>query len=230
LAPDGRSKGWGTAVFATAQEAQHAIDTFDGWEVEGRVIKVRWDKFQGSTSQPSPQLGQATISSPQMMHAQLSPATPRPNDYAAIPSAAQPSWLSQYLPNSNLRLPSLSSLGSMQGLQPLHPLQSMQSLSGQSSMQSPTMTMAGHPSPYAPGYAQPQYIPQAQSSAASTSYPATMYPSGGWVPTSYNVSTLPPFPPPGPPHVRLPSNGESSGNGQQGQPDPSTSGYQMQSQ
>jgi len=52
LGPDGRSKGWGTAVFATPQEAQNAIDTFDGWEMDGRIIKVRWDKYQGSPSQP----------------------------------------------------------------------------------------------------------------------------------------------------------------------------------
>ena len=147
MAPDGRSKGWGTAVFATPQEAQNAIDTFDGWEVDGRIIKVRWDKYQGSTNQPSPQLvPTAGLSSPQMMHAQLSPAqTPRPTDYVAIASSqAQHTWQSQFLAGN------------------IRPMQPMQPMSAPSTMQpamqpAPPMPMTGPHSHFQSVFVPPQY-------------------------------------------------------------------------
>jgi RNA recognition motif-containing protein len=40
----GRSKGFGTVLFATHEEASKAIDEFDGANLDGRVIEVRWDR------------------------------------------------------------------------------------------------------------------------------------------------------------------------------------------
>lgn len=205
LAPDGRSKGWGTAVFATPQEAQHAIDTFDGWEVDGRIIKVRWDKFQGSTpgtsglggpggmspvgalggmpglpSQPSPQLiptamqqQSGTLSSPQLLHSQVSPSqTPRPpgasgggGEYIALPPQQQ-WWQSPFM-------------------------MSRPTTSGPNPMGQPYQLAA-----------QPGYPPQPQTGAA---YPGVMYnttglPGGGGWYASYPQQT-------GPPQVRIPNSG-----------------------
>jgi RNA recognition motif-containing protein len=191
LAPDGRSKGWGTAVFATPQEAQNAIDTYDGWEVDGRIIKVRWDKYQGSTNQPSPQLvPTAGLSSPQMMHAQLSPAqTPRPNDYVAIASnQAQQNWQSQFLAGT------------------IRPMQSMQPMSAPSMQPAPPVPMTAH------GHYQPAFAPQFPNHGppVNTQIPPGPYPGmlfntqgGQWYPNY--TATLPPLAP----QVRLPSSAET---------------------
>lgn len=42
---DGRSRGWGTALFYTTEEARKAVDMFNDMEVEGRKIKVRLDRL-----------------------------------------------------------------------------------------------------------------------------------------------------------------------------------------
>jgi RNA recognition motif-containing protein len=181
LAPDGRSKGWGTAVFATPQEAQNAIDTFDGWEVDGRIIKVRWDKFQG-TSSDSPQMVNAALSSPQMLHANLSPAqTPRPTEYMTVPTTPQ-QWQNQFLQPT------------------LRPI-SLQPMTGPAS----TMAMGTPSSQYAQGY--PQFISGTTSPASPpqnipSQYPSMLYnpQSGGWFQTNYTTSMQPAMQP----QVRLP--------------------------
>lgn len=204
MAPDGRSKGWGTAVFATTQEAQHAIDTFDGWEVDGRIIKVRWDKFQGSTSQPSRQLAPtAGLSSPQMMHAQLSPAqTPRPNDYVAVPAnqgplppPPQPNWQPQFMSPANLRAmggPSTSAAINLPQNQPPPPMQ-----------------MPGPAGQFQQGYVGTPYPTAAAAAAASApqttaaqhgAYTGMLYNTSGWFP-GYGAT---PIPAPMQPQVRLP--------------------------
>ncbi|KAI9228254.1 MAG: hypothetical protein DHS80DRAFT_7866, partial [Piptocephalis tieghemiana] len=42
--PEGKSRGYGTVLFATAQEARQAIDTLDGHLLHGRSLHVRMDK------------------------------------------------------------------------------------------------------------------------------------------------------------------------------------------
>jgi RNA recognition motif-containing protein len=192
LAPDGRSKGWGTAVFASPQEAQNAIDTFDGWEVDGRIIKVRWDKFQGTTSE-SPQMISAGLSSPQMMHANLSPAqTPRPTEYMAVATNPQQQWQSQFM-------------------QPTLRPMSLQSITGQPSPgMSNAMALGTAPhSQFTQGY--PQFIsgptsPTSPSQNIPSQYPGVLYnpQSGGWYQTNYppSISSIPPSMQP---QVRLPS-------------------------
>ncbi|KAJ4490184.1 hypothetical protein J3R30DRAFT_3399592 [Lentinula aciculospora] len=70
LGQDGRSRGFGTVVFATDYDAERAVKMFNGYEYNGRVLKVHYDKFSQST-QPmttpaSPTLGalQSSSSSP----------------------------------------------------------------------------------------------------------------------------------------------------------------------
>lgn len=43
--PSGRSKGYGTAQFATPADAMHAIQALNGSELEGRILTVKVDKF-----------------------------------------------------------------------------------------------------------------------------------------------------------------------------------------
>ena len=168
---DGRSKGWGTAVFATPQEAQHAINTFDGWEVDGRVIKVRWDKYQGSPGHPSPQLSPATgLSSPQVMRPQLSPSqTTLPGDYVALaPNQGQPNWQPSMVPAGPLRqIPPIAAAAPLQLPQPL-PLNHAQSQ-------------------FAQGY---QFQGQSPSQNPSTFTGVVYNPSGGWY-TSYAAHPVP---------------------------------------
>lgn len=41
--PSGRSRGFGTVLFASQEDAQNAIDTYNGYEWHGRKIEVRED-------------------------------------------------------------------------------------------------------------------------------------------------------------------------------------------
>mmetsp|Transcript_18173 Transcript_18173/g.34593 ORF Transcript_18173/g.34593 Transcript_18173/m.34593 type:complete len:208 (+) Transcript_18173:159-782(+) len=41
----GRSRGFGTILYETTEEALHAIETLNGTEIEGRIITVRMDRY-----------------------------------------------------------------------------------------------------------------------------------------------------------------------------------------
>lgn len=43
--PDGRSRGVGTVLFATAEAANHAVESFNDREFQGRPIGVKLDKY-----------------------------------------------------------------------------------------------------------------------------------------------------------------------------------------
>ncbi|GAA5855365.1 hypothetical protein JCM8547_009051 [Rhodosporidiobolus lusitaniae] len=45
--PDGRSRGFGSVLFATPQDAERAVAMFNGFEFNGRALKVHFDKFSG---------------------------------------------------------------------------------------------------------------------------------------------------------------------------------------
>ncbi|KAJ7064907.1 hypothetical protein C8F01DRAFT_1249914 [Mycena amicta] len=45
LGPEGRSRGFGTVVFATEKDARRAVTMFSGYEYNGRTLKVHYDKF-----------------------------------------------------------------------------------------------------------------------------------------------------------------------------------------
>ncbi|ETW77880.1 hypothetical protein HETIRDRAFT_242526, partial [Heterobasidion irregulare TC 32-1] len=44
LGQDGRSRGFGTVVFATDTDAERAVQMFNGYEYNGRPLKVHFDK------------------------------------------------------------------------------------------------------------------------------------------------------------------------------------------
>ncbi|GAA5879518.1 hypothetical protein JCM3774_002705 [Rhodotorula dairenensis] len=46
--PDGRSRGFGSVLFATPQDAERAVALFNGYEFNGRMLKVHFDKFAGA--------------------------------------------------------------------------------------------------------------------------------------------------------------------------------------
>ncbi|KAI0316330.1 hypothetical protein OF83DRAFT_1046608, partial [Amylostereum chailletii] len=44
LGSDGRSRGFGTVVYATEADAERAVRVFNGYEFNGRALKVHFDK------------------------------------------------------------------------------------------------------------------------------------------------------------------------------------------
>ncbi|KAK2461266.1 hypothetical protein APHAL10511_006793 [Amanita phalloides] len=48
LGPDGRSRGFGTVIFASEFDAERAMNLFNGFEYNGRTLKVHFDKFTQS--------------------------------------------------------------------------------------------------------------------------------------------------------------------------------------
>lgn len=45
MGPDGRSRGFGTVLFATPEDAQNALRMYNGYDYNGRQLKVHFDKF-----------------------------------------------------------------------------------------------------------------------------------------------------------------------------------------
>lgn len=101
IGPDGRSRGFGTVLFASQEDAQNAVRLYHGYEYSGRTLKVHFDRF---AAQNGPAIG-----------------TPgNPAQYTgAFAAAALPSHMT-----NNVRAPALPP---MQG-QPMHqhPRQTMQ--------------------------------------------------------------------------------------------------------
>ncbi|KAI8459914.1 hypothetical protein BY996DRAFT_6409804 [Phakopsora pachyrhizi] len=56
LGLDGKSRGFGTVLFATAEDAEQARRMYDGYELRGRALKVHVDRFAqaSGTFQPLP--------------------------------------------------------------------------------------------------------------------------------------------------------------------------------
>ncbi|KAL2024793.1 hypothetical protein VTK56DRAFT_5614 [Thermocarpiscus australiensis] len=48
VGPDGRSKGSGIVVFETPEDARNAIQQFNGYDWQGRLLEVREDRFAGA--------------------------------------------------------------------------------------------------------------------------------------------------------------------------------------
>ncbi|CAG8486593.1 5827_t:CDS:10 [Funneliformis mosseae] len=42
---DGRSRGFGTVLFATPEDARNAVGMYNGYEFQGRILRVHFDKF-----------------------------------------------------------------------------------------------------------------------------------------------------------------------------------------
>lgn len=50
----GRSRGYGTVVMATAEEAGKAVTQLNGIQIQGRIIEVREDKFAAEQAAAEP--------------------------------------------------------------------------------------------------------------------------------------------------------------------------------
>ncbi|KEI39919.1 uncharacterized protein L969DRAFT_16591 [Mixia osmundae IAM 14324] len=57
LGPDGRSRGFGSVLFAYPEEAQNAMHMFNGYEFNGRQLKVHFDRFVHNANSPAPGYG-----------------------------------------------------------------------------------------------------------------------------------------------------------------------------
>ncbi|QRW04764.1 RNA recognition motif protein [Ceratobasidium sp. AG-Ba] len=115
LGPDGRSRGFGTVVYAKESDATRAVGMFNGYDYNGRILKVHYDRYSpthqsGSLSPnsmhattngplgvllPPPPLQTDILGSTGGMHLAM-PQTP---EYMVFPSHSQPaSPFDQYPP------------------------------------------------------------------------------------------------------------------------------------
>ncbi|KAL0069235.1 hypothetical protein AAF712_003598 [Marasmius tenuissimus] len=78
LGQDGRSRGFGTVVFATEADAERALRMFNGYEYNGRPLKVHYDKFSQS-AQPTILPIQALSPTPALSTSLSTPASPTPH-------------------------------------------------------------------------------------------------------------------------------------------------------
>lgn len=75
LGPDGRSRGFGTVLFGTPEDAMNAVRLFNGYDFQGRILKVHFDKYAvggGHAAQPA-FYGHSMHSSPDLQHMANSP-------------------------------------------------------------------------------------------------------------------------------------------------------------
>ena len=54
LGPDNRSRGYGTVLLATAEDAGRAVDTFNGYSWQSRMLEVRLDRQLQEFESPTP--------------------------------------------------------------------------------------------------------------------------------------------------------------------------------
>jgi RNA recognition motif-containing protein len=59
LGPDNRSRGYGTVLLATAEDAGRAIDMYNGYSWQTRVLEVRPDRLPPDTDGSSSHQGSA---------------------------------------------------------------------------------------------------------------------------------------------------------------------------
>jgi len=89
LGPDNRSRGYGTVLLATAEDAGRAVDMFNGYSWQSRVLEVRLDRlpsdFDSLSNPPSGYPTPALINS----HPQIIPGFRPP---FAFPTPLSPSF------------------------------------------------------------------------------------------------------------------------------------------
>ncbi|GJJ14998.1 hypothetical protein Clacol_009269 [Clathrus columnatus] len=73
LGPDGRSRGFGTVSFANDMDAERAVNIFNGYDYNGRVLKVHYDKFSQSLQSQQTQSPLPQFTSPQPSQQLLQP-------------------------------------------------------------------------------------------------------------------------------------------------------------
>ncbi|PLW43734.1 hypothetical protein PCANC_19421 [Puccinia coronata f. sp. avenae] len=77
---EGRSRGYGTVLFSTAEDAMKAVDMYDGYELKGRALKVRFDNAFASSGTAATTTHDPPSSWPDMI-----PGLPPPNSHPIHP-------------------------------------------------------------------------------------------------------------------------------------------------
>ncbi|KAK0220078.1 hypothetical protein IW262DRAFT_999600 [Armillaria fumosa] len=109
LGPDGRSRGFGTVVFATDYDADRAVKMFNGYEYNGRPLKVHYDKFSppsGATpASPSASVyGQALSAPPNQATSTYPPShSSLPTGYLDLSAPSSPYEI--YPPQLQMSMP-----------------------------------------------------------------------------------------------------------------------------
>lgn len=111
LGPDNRSRGYGTVLLATAEDAGRAIDMFNGYSWQTRILEVRPDRlppdFDANIAPGYPVAGSGPVAS------NIPTTTPFPDDldysslldhYYNLPSASNPPSRNLFV--GNVRPPS----------------------------------------------------------------------------------------------------------------------------
>ncbi|KAB5594673.1 RNA recognition motif domain-containing protein [Ceratobasidium theobromae] len=120
LGPDGRSRGFGTVVYAKEADATRAVTMFNGYDYNGRILKVHYDRYSptNQSGNLSPNSMHATATGPLAilvppLQTDLSPpahpasgmqlAMPQTPEYMLFPPRSQPqSPFDQYPPMGGL--------------------------------------------------------------------------------------------------------------------------------
>ncbi|KAG6918606.1 hypothetical protein DXG01_013017 [Tephrocybe rancida] len=104
LGQDGRSRGFGTVTFATEGDADRAVQMFNGYDYNGRTLKVNHDKF---TQLAQNSMGPASLGTPSssVSPASISPVPSirsAPDSRVSLPTAYQARQLSSLTQSGKL--------------------------------------------------------------------------------------------------------------------------------
>ncbi|EPQ52295.1 hypothetical protein GLOTRDRAFT_80558, partial [Gloeophyllum trabeum ATCC 11539] len=115
LGPDGRSRGFGTVSFATEADAERAVNMFNGYEYNGRQLKVHYDRYSQSAASAQPLVPTSPLPFLHQPSSSL-PHSPLPHSQVhsplSLPHSPHPPSLSQH--------PSFQHLASGHFPSPLH--------------------------------------------------------------------------------------------------------------
>lgn len=95
LTAEGKSRGFGTVLFASPEDAQNAVRIYHGYEYSGRTLKVHFDRFAQATAPPS---GALPASPSQYTGAFAAANTPMPVSNAASQQVPQQKAQQMQLP------------------------------------------------------------------------------------------------------------------------------------
>lgn len=100
LTAEGKSRGFGTVLFASPEDAQNAVRIYHGYEYSGRTLKVHFDRFAQATI---PATGALPASPSQYTGAFAAANTPMPVSNAASQQASQQN--SQHMQVASMPIP-----------------------------------------------------------------------------------------------------------------------------
>lgn len=124
IGPDGRSRGFGTVLFASQEDAQNAVRLYHGYEYSGRTLKVHFDRFAaqngpavgtpGNPAQYTGAFAAAALPSHMTNTVRAPPAVPQVQQHALQGTFAQPHYSQQVVHQQQQRAGFSGSFGSMQ--------------------------------------------------------------------------------------------------------------------